>query len=72
MTAALAAALTSAASVTLVAVDVEADNTVLAQDPIFPLELNDQLFITDVPDLRTSHTGYGPPRRGKKGKVRRW
>ena len=68
MAAALVAALAGAARVTVVT----AEDVVPAPEPVLPLELCDKFCIADVPALRVSHTGYGPPRLGKKGKVRRW
>jgi hypothetical protein len=68
LAAALVAALADTARVTVVT----AEDVLPAPEPVLPLELCDQFFIADVPELRVAHTGYGPPRLGKKGKVCRW
>lgn len=68
LTAALVAALAGAARVTVVA----ADEVVPAPEPRAPLEFGNQLLVAEVAELREPHAGYGPPRLGKKGKVRRW
>jgi hypothetical protein len=68
LTAALVAALTSSVHVTVVA----SEEIGLASEPAVPLAPCDQFLVADMPELRVSHTGYGPPRLGKKGKVRRW
>lgn len=68
LTAALVAALAGAARVTVVA----ADDVAAAPEPVVPLELCERFLVADVPELRVAHTGYGPLRIGKKGKVRRW
>lgn len=68
LTAALVAALAGTARVMVVA----AEEVVPAPEPVVPLGLYDQFLVTEVPEPRVAHTGYGPPRLGKKGKVCRW
>jgi len=41
-------------------------------DRCAPLACPEEFLMAEPRELRQPHPGYGPPRRGKRGKVLRW
>lgn len=68
VTAALVAALAGGAGVIVAP---RRDEVPAADEPA-PLCLSDALTFPAFRDVRLAPVGFGPPRRGKKGKVVRW
>lgn len=70
LSAAVVAALAGAARVTVLAEP--GRQTTQGADTPDLLQFTEDMLVAEMPELRPPHAAFGPPKRGKKGKVRRW